>query len=86
MGIKKFPKFWTFYRKDIHLKVKFQIEINMDNAAFNESPNIIELNRILIELTKELSKSCQFSSALIEDQSYLSDINGNIIGFWKITD
>jgi len=66
--------------------MKFQIEINMDNAAFNDLPNIIELNRILTDLAKELSQSCQFSSISDGNQSYLSDINGNIVGFWKISD
>lgn len=66
--------------------MKFQIEINMDNAAFNELGNLIELKRILNELTKELSQSCQFSSIPTGHQSYLSDINGNIVGFWKTSD
>lgn len=63
--------------------MKFQIEINMDNAAFKDLPNVMELNRILTELAKELSRSCQFSSISEGDRSYLSDINGNIVGFWK---
>jgi hypothetical protein len=66
--------------------MKFQIEINMDNAAFNELGDLIELKRILNELTKELSQSFQFSSITTEHQSYLSDINGNIVGFWKTSD
>lgn len=66
--------------------MKFQIEINMDNAAFKDLPNIIEINRILTELTKELSRSCKFSSTSIGNQYHLSDINGNTVGFWKISD
>jgi hypothetical protein len=63
--------------------MKFQIEINMDNAAFKDVPNLVELNRILIDLMQKLYQSCPFSSIGPEDQSYLSDINGNIVGFWK---
>ena len=66
--------------------MKFQIEINMDNAAFKYLPNVIELNRILINLAEDLSQSCQFSSMSNGDKSYLSDINGNIVGYWKISD
>ena len=58
----------------------------MDNAAFKDLPNVIELNRILIDLAEELSRSCQFSSINNGDKSYLSDINGNIVGYWKISD
>ena len=66
--------------------MKFQIEVNMDNAAFKDVPNLIELNRILVDLMQKLSRSFLFSSIGPEDQSYLSDINGNVVGFWKTSD
>jgi hypothetical protein len=66
--------------------MKFQIEIDMDNAAFKVIPNLIELSRILIDLTEKLSQSFQSSNIGPEDQSYLLDINGNIVGFWKTSD
>ena len=66
--------------------MKFQIEVNMDNAAFKDVPNLIELNRILVDLMQKLSRSCLFSSIGPEDQSYLSDINGNVVCFWKTSD
>ena len=66
--------------------MKFQIEIDMNNAAFIDSPNLIELNRILVDLTEKIDRFAEDHMNLYESSSYLIDINGNTVGFWKISD
>jgi hypothetical protein len=58
--------------------MKFQIEINIDNAAFQPSHEI-ELNRILMNLANTISLEQRMDGNL-------RDLNGNTVGFWEISD
>ena len=57
--------------------MKFNCDINMDNAAFGESPEV-ELTRILKGITECLAFGDGYGTIL--------DINGNKVGQWSITD
>ena len=56
---------------------KFTLEIEMDNAAFEESP-IGELGRILKRLANDVNRG-DFAC----DEMKLRDINGNAVGVAK---
>ena len=58
---------------------KFKIEIDLGNAAFEDSP-MVEVSRILGHLAKELKDCDTLASPLA-----LYDINGNRVGEAKIT-
>lgn len=53
--------------------MKFKLEINCDNAAFEGDPSY-EVRRILEELVHNMEDVCEHK---------LRDINGNIVGFAK---
>lgn len=59
--------------------MKAVIEINMDNAAFEEVPGV-ELARILRELAGRLDESGEVEPGYRN----LRDINGNGVGFCQI--
>jgi len=60
--------------------MKLTIEINLDNAAFEDDPD--ELSRILRRFEKEhIDTLWDF-----RDSGRLFDINGNAVGHWEITD
>lgn len=65
--------------------MKFQIEIDMDNAAFDPY-NSIELRRILKDVAKQM-EHVSFAD-IIEGKTLKSnicrDLNGNIVGEWKV--
>ena len=65
--------------------MKFQIEIDMDNAAFDPHSEI-ELRRILINITKQM-EHVSFAD-VVEGKTLKSnicrDLNGNIVGEWKV--
>jgi len=59
--------------------MKFELEINCDNAAFEEPA--FELARIL----KELSTKLENNGIDVEgDKGRLVDYNGNVVGEWRI--
>lgn len=51
---------------------KFKLEINTDNAAFGDSPEL-ELSRILEELSNEVAEDQR-------DEYIIRDENGNTVG------
>ena len=51
---------------------RFQLEINTDNAAFGDSPEL-ELSRILEELSNEVAEDQR-------DEYIIRDENGNTVG------
>lgn len=51
---------------------RFQLEINMDNAAFGDSPEL-ELSRLLHELAEYATQGARKSYTFV-------DYNGNTIG------
>jgi len=55
--------------------MKAQITINMDNAAFEDTPEI-ELGRIL----EKLSRSVQSQPLSVGNSILLRDVNGNRVG------
>ena len=62
-------------------KVKLKIEIEMDNAAF-EDGNGYEVARILNQLREDIDTPDLYEG----DGGTLRDINGNKVGFWKVTE
>jgi len=56
--------------------MKVSIKINMDNAAFKENENGIELHRILSHAAEKI----QGNEWHIGDRIFLLDINGNDVG------
>jgi|ABEF01.1.fsa_nt_gi hypothetical protein len=61
--------------------MKFQIEIDMDNAAFDPHAEV-ELRRILINITNKLRIS--YESETKFKSGNCKDLNGNIVGNWKV--
>ena len=58
--------------------MRFECEINMDNAAFDEPSS--ELSDILKRISREVDEfDC------VERTKAVWDYNGNKIGTWKIT-
>lgn len=49
----------------------FKVEINTDNAAFGDNPEL-ELSRILGELAEEVLSA--------DDEITITDVNGNTVG------
>lgn len=65
--------------------MKFVLEINCDNAAFEgryqgDRPSV-EVARILASLTKYEGRTIR-----LQDNGNLRDINGNLVGSWKFTE
>jgi len=61
--------------------VKFKLEINTDNDAFHEDRafGLSELSRILFAVAYEVER-------FGENESTVSDINGNIVGSYEFVD
>lgn len=59
--------------------MKFILEINLDNAAFDDGKTA-EVSRIL----KNLSNFRQFGKLAPGDGGKLMDVNGNSVGEWSI--
>lgn len=62
--------------------MKLIIEIEMDNAAFEPNGNGKEAARILKDLWDDIDCFDLFEG----DGGELRDINGNVVGFWKVTE
>lgn len=63
--------------------MRFKIEIEMDNAAFEEQPGM-EVGRILKKLVQGLPYSLR---AMIDgDETTLRDFNGNVVGKAVVVD
>lgn len=65
--------------------MKFILEINCDNAAFEgtyqgDGPSV-ELARILAGIAESEGRAIR-----LNDEGKLRDINGNTVGFWKFVD
>jgi len=54
--------------------MKFEFEIDSDNAAFSDSPEL-EVARLLRQTAKRIEG---------QDEGLLIDINGNKVGYWFI--
>lgn len=63
--------------------MKVQIEVKMDNAAFNDSGKGYELARILRKLADNVQDGYAFNE---NDDTNLLDINGNKVGTVKFID
>ena len=61
--------------------MKILIEIDLDNAAFDEEKEVAEAQRILTNLGKRIDTGGYFSS-----NKNLRDINGNTVGSFKLVD
>lgn len=58
--------------------MKCVIEINMDNAAFEDQGGIPELSRVIRNALDQMERG--------QDLVNIRDINGNIVGALEITD
>ena len=56
---------------------KIEIEYNIDNAAFNETP-LPETRRIFADICDMIANG--------HGEGRIKDINGNTVGSWKIHD
>ena len=63
--------------------MKFQIEIDMDNAAFDPNSEI-ELRRILINIAKQMEHISFDCDRKTLKANMCRDLNGNIVGEWKV--
>ena len=63
--------------------MKTQIEIRMDNAAFDEGGKGYELARILRDLADKVQETHSFNE---NDDTKLRDGNGNTVGTVKFID
>lgn len=66
--------------------MKFTLEINMDNAAFdngNGDKNSCEVIRLLQDLTAKLSRRSYLDT---DSCGVFVDINGNKVGTWEVTE
>jgi len=62
--------------------MKLTIEINLDNAAFEDDPS--ETARILRHIATVVDGGLDEYAP--GDRGKIGDINGNAVGFWKVTD
>jgi len=60
--------------------MKFTLEVNLDNAAFEEAPGNGELARILEWVADELKAMPRRTRV----ESLVHDLNGNTVGSWRI--
>lgn len=60
--------------------MRFVLEINLDNAAFEVRPRD-EMVRILVVVAGQLPET-----PTVGDSGRSRDINGNTVGFWKVED
>lgn len=60
--------------------MKFKLEINMDNAAFEDDS---EIKRIMDDMAKKISHGYPLRCW---DKGVIYDINGNKVGTWEVTE
>lgn len=64
--------------------MKAQIEVQMDNAAFERMPGD-ELARILREVARRVEHDSLHLHAAVRHEYNLFDVNGNKVGFLVVT-
>ena len=65
--------------------MKFLIDIDMENAAFQEGKQAWEVSRILVELARQLTTNKRETMlSLYSGRKALLDINGNTVGYATI--
>ena len=62
--------------------MQFEIAFNLDNAAFDDCAQSYEIARILHELANGLDEGAY--DLTYDKYRNVKDINGNIIGTWRI--
>jgi hypothetical protein len=62
--------------------MKFTLEINMDNAAFNPDGPEVELYRLLCIVADKVLDEYRFEGCVKD----IRDINGNKVGTWEVTE
>lgn len=64
--------------------MKFELDINCDNDAFFEDQDLqVEVRRILFSVAGLIKLSTDPSKDFVKHQN-LKDINGNIVGTWRL--
>ena len=61
--------------------MNFKIEINMDNAAFDDTNAAYQLETILNRIVKDISALYELTTVL---GGVCKDSNGNTVGKWSI--
>ena len=62
--------------------MKFKLEIDIDNASFEDLGEGREITNILNNIINKIEHIDEFS---LEDKGRSRDMNGNTVGFWEIT-
>ena len=60
--------------------MKFILEIDMNNAAFEEPYQFMELRRIL----EETAERVDIPNGVVTMEKVVLDVNGNTVGSWKV--
>ena len=63
--------------------MKFKIEIDIENAAFEDSGEGREVSEILYGIINKIQPIDEFE---IGEKGRTRDMNGNTVGFWEITE
>lgn len=59
--------------------MQFQININLDNAAFQDENNDISYSAEVARILRSLAEYVEFT-ATVDFEKTLRDINGNVVG------
>ena len=62
--------------------MKFKLEIDIDNASFEDLGEGIEITNILNNIINKIEHIDEFS---LDDKGRARDMNGNTVAFWEIT-
>ncbi len=62
--------------------MKFKLEIDIDNASFEDLGEGREISNVLHNIINKIEHIGEFS---LDDKGRARDMNGNTVAFWEIT-
>ena len=62
--------------------MKFKLEIDIDNASFEDNGEGREISNVLHNIINKIEHIDEFS---LDDKGRARDMNGNTVAFWEIT-
>ena len=62
--------------------MKFKLEIDIDNASFEDNGEGREISNVLHNIINIIEHIDEFS---LDDKGRARDMNGNTVAFWEIT-
>ena len=62
--------------------MKFKLEIDIDNASFEDLGEGTEISNVLHTIINKIEHIDEFS---LDDKGRARDMNGNTVAFWEIT-